>query len=442
MKKIIAFLLVVSLTAAIAIGGTLAYLTDRDSEANVFTVGDVNIGLDEVYEPDSELIPGQPVVKEPTITNEGPNDAWVWATVAVPMNLASVIDFNEQGAGWTWDNGTNVQIEGKDYVLYTVLYNEALENGEVTSELFKTVELDSTVDIDPNGQWHTVVGGTPTDLGWNSSNPNPVIYVSAYAIQKDGFDTVEAAYAAYNTQWGTSGTEYAAPAVAISSADELTAALAAGGNYVLANDLVLDADSTITIPAGKSTTLDLNGKKISGTADGTSNREMFLVKGDLTVTDGEISMDATVDQGWGAMSTIFDVTAGGVLNLDGVTAVNEGGTSMNFVVHLNNWGEVTLNVADSTLKAAYIPVRVFNSGNDMNNVTIEDTTLEGKYCFWVHNYTAADFGHSADKAAAHEALLNLDIFGNGNVFTNTGYAPVMFGFDDTVYYNANGEVIQ
>ena len=39
-KKIIAWLLVVVLTAGAAIGGTLAYLTDRDSEANVFTVGD------------------------------------------------------------------------------------------------------------------------------------------------------------------------------------------------------------------------------------------------------------------------------------------------------------------------------------------------------------------------------------------------------------------
>ena len=43
MKKIIAWLLVLSLTAAISIGATLAYLTDTDEDVNVMTLGNVKI---------------------------------------------------------------------------------------------------------------------------------------------------------------------------------------------------------------------------------------------------------------------------------------------------------------------------------------------------------------------------------------------------------------
>ena len=43
MKKTIALLLTVALTAAVAIGGTLAYLSDEDEDVNVMTLGNVFI---------------------------------------------------------------------------------------------------------------------------------------------------------------------------------------------------------------------------------------------------------------------------------------------------------------------------------------------------------------------------------------------------------------
>ena len=444
-KKIIALLLVVALTAAVAVGGTLAYLTDRDSEANVFTVGDVNIDLNESFNQGDTLIPGVDIAKKPTITNEGPNEAYVWATVAVPANLAPVVDFTGRGTGWeAMDSTTSTTINNEDYVLYTILHTNALEVGGVTNALFSNVALSSSVDVDPDGNWHTVVDGVATDLGWSNADGNPVIHVSAYAIQTDGFNSVAEAYAAYNTQWGANGTAYGGQATLVGTADELAAVLTNGGIAVLSADIDMDADSTITIPAGTTATLNLNGNTLSGTAEGTGNREMMLVKGNLTVTNGELEMNTTVNQGWGSMSTIFDVTSGGVLNLDGVTAVNEGGTDMNFVVHLNNWGEVTLNVTDSTLEAGYVAVRVFNSGNDMNNVTIKNTTLKAPRCLWVHNYTEADLG-SADKALAQQALLNFNIYGNGNTFSydSASYSgPVRFGYTNSIYCDANGNVIQ
>jgi len=225
----------------------------------------------------------------------------------------------------------------------------------------------------------------------------------------------------------------------VATVDELNAAFQNGGNYILIADIELN--KTITIPAGKTVAIDLNGYTINGTLSGTGNQDLFLVKGNLTVKNGAITLTATQNQGWGAMSTIFDITAGGAVTLDKVVAENKGGTDMNFVAHLNNWGTATLNVTNSTLKATYIPVRVFNSGNDMNNVTIENTILEGKYCYWVHNYTVADFG-TAEKAEHQKTLLNVDIFDNGNTFANTGKAPVLYGFTNTVYCDANGNIVE
>ena len=43
MKKALTWLLIVALTAAVAVGGTMAYLTDTDEDTNVMTLGNVKI---------------------------------------------------------------------------------------------------------------------------------------------------------------------------------------------------------------------------------------------------------------------------------------------------------------------------------------------------------------------------------------------------------------
>ena len=225
MKKIVTMALVMTLTAGVAITGTLAYLTDRDSKANVFTVGDVEIELNEDFAQGETLVPGVKIEKEPTITNTGKNDAWVWATVAIPSALddadasKNVLHFNYykdhvNDDEWTWKDTegnwlvATDKINNIDYNLYTVLYQTSLKPGEETSAVIHTVYMDAHIDIDPDGNWYHVEKGVATDLGWNSDEEgNPVIYVSAYAIQAEGFDTVQDAYAAYNDQWTTTDNE-------------------------------------------------------------------------------------------------------------------------------------------------------------------------------------------------------------------------------------------
>ena len=213
---------------------------------------------------------------------------------------------------------------------------------------------------------------------------------------------------------------------------------------VLNEDVVLGASATraadpkLTITNGKSLTIDLNGHKLSATTAQSGNCEVFLVKGNLTIKNGTIEYEHVGENmGWNAMTTIFDVTAGGVLSLEGVTAKNLGGSDMGFVAHLNNWGEVTLNVENSTLESNYVAVRVFNSGNDKNNVVIKNSTLKAdNYAFWVHNYTVADFGTEA-KFEAHKALLNFDIFNGTNTFVGKNNTPIRFGMTNALYF---GEV--
>ena len=199
------------------------------------------------------------------------------------------------------------------------------------------------------------------------------------------------------------------------------------------------ADPSYTVKAGKNLTIDLNGKKLSATSTQTGkNYNMFEVRGTLTVKNGTIEYEHKGENmEWNSSTNIFNVTAGGVLNLEGVTATNLGGSDMGFVAHLNNWGEVTLNVENSTLESNYVPVRVFNSGNDMNNVDIKNSTLKGgSYAFWVHNYTAVDFGSEA-KAEAQKALLNLNIYNQGNTFS-PDLNGIRYGFTNSIRTDAYG----
>lgn len=86
-----------------AVGGTLAWLTDKDQAENVFTVGSVDIELKEVnyfnghFVPTSmdgknhfnNVMPGDEITKTPTITNTGKNDAYVRVVVEVKNDIAN-----------------------------------------------------------------------------------------------------------------------------------------------------------------------------------------------------------------------------------------------------------------------------------------------------------------------------------------------------------------
>ena len=402
MKKFLSLLLVVVLTATLAVGGTLAYLTDRDSKVNVFTVGDVSIKLEEDFDQGATLIPGVNIDKKPTITNIGKNDAWVWAEIAVPHELNStssaaknIIHFNMSAESvadgqWNWWDGAgysegaymikekvDIKGDGVLYDVYTVQYETALKPGETTAHpVIYKVYLDPHVDIDPEGNWAWVENGTVTPVVWNSNtNGNPVIYVSAYAVQKEGFNTVYDAYKAYQAQWGDNGAEWA-ETVKVSGADK-TAVVNAIADAKDGDIIVLSADTTIAganatdkLVIEKAVTLDLNGKTLT-TECGWGGIDL---KGGASIINGTIKHT-------GNTAAIKVFQAERIANVTIDVTETAGKTKGGIVVQS---GDSYLgSIENVTITGATNGIELYRSTNEaaigsMKNVTI-DATANGIY---------------------------------------------------------------
>lgn len=198
-KKSIILIISIVLAVAVGLGGTLAFFTDRDSDTNVFTVGNVDIELNEDFVQNSTLMPDVEINKDTWITNNGTNPAYVWMTVAVPEGLHDCVDLT-----WTDDANPEGPVDAKDadgnpYKVYLVKVEEPLNPGENTPIMLDSVKLKSNVDYQ-DGQFVLVENGEVTPIDFDLSNVK--IPVSAFAIQTEGFEDFDEAYAAYGDQWG------------------------------------------------------------------------------------------------------------------------------------------------------------------------------------------------------------------------------------------------
>ena len=181
--------------------GTYMYLTSQANVTNTFTVGNVNITMDETDIDDSTLgkerdtantyhiYPGQSYIKDPIVhVSAGSEDSWVFVTVK--NEIASI----EENDNTSYKNIT-AQIEeswtkiGDDGV-GTILYKYSagkVDNSDTVQDL--TVFEGFTVDDDITG---TVLAG------YN----NKTVIVNAYAVQAEGFTTAEEAW---NTAFSSVG---------------------------------------------------------------------------------------------------------------------------------------------------------------------------------------------------------------------------------------------
>lgn len=243
-KKIVALCLCVAL-AVVAIGGaTLAYFTDTDNETNTFTTGGVKIELIEqqrnadgtaleAFKNNKVLMPivgsaqGEQVTvggvelptaenyvdKIMTIKNTGVSDAYVRIFVAVPTALQNgqtpnaprydVLHWNFNGdscAEGEWTDEIVVanptEIDGVEYKIYSRTYTTALKANEATATpAYIGFYLDKTVDMNADGEYTVDWGNGPEVIDYDLSD-GVEIPVFAQAIQADGFDSAEAAFAA------------------------------------------------------------------------------------------------------------------------------------------------------------------------------------------------------------------------------------------------------
>ena len=232
MKKIIAWLLVLALTAAISIGATLAYLTDTDEDVNVMTLGKVKIDqleyervndefkdadatvqefhdnkplIPAVTDKDFTYIPGDTYVdwtqigkdgytsdiwdpskinneqdKMVFIKNKGDYDAFVrsvfafeagkYATLAEFRQMVH-LNLNETDYTWEWVE-TPVTIGESTYFVATATYNKVLAPGALTEISLSQIALDKTAtnaDVEAFGDTYQIL-------------------VKSQGIQADGFE--------------------------------------------------------------------------------------------------------------------------------------------------------------------------------------------------------------------------------------------------------------
>ena len=399
---------------------TLKVKAKDEAAADVFTIKSVTINDVNTTADFSASMLGQEMVQYESWTNWGtPAEYNVFKGTQGVTAEPTVIETTKAGTLVIPQATTNV----------TVVFNQKGVNGTMDMEDM-VVNLDLVLDQDDE-PWNPGFHYTYTLIfGLDEILINPSVDEWEEYVWNEN---------------GSNGEIDADNAANVTTEAQLAAAVAEGGKIVLQNNIALETVKNLTVAAGKTVVLDLNGYTLSSEPTATNsgtNYEMFLVKGDLTVKNGTITTEYKgTNLGWGGMTTIFDITAGGLVYLSDVEATNLGGSDMAFVAHLNNWGEATLSVDRSTLTSNYVAVRVFNSGYDKNNVSIYNSTLEGgSNAFWVHNYTAADFGSEA-KAESQKALLNFDIFNGTNTFIGgKEFTPIRYGFTDAIYLDAEGNV--
>lgn len=210
-KKAMLMTLCAIILVVATVFGTMAYLTSTDTVENTFTVGNVAIKLDEakvgtdgkaltgadatrVKENSYKLLPGHTYNKDPMVTLlAGSETSYVKMTVTV--NKANELDaiFAPSGADLTsifngYDSATWIaKGDTKDATAntrtYEFWYKEAV--GAPTAD----VELDALFDS-------ITVPGTITKEQL-ATIEGMTITVNAYAIQADGFENADEAWAAF-----------------------------------------------------------------------------------------------------------------------------------------------------------------------------------------------------------------------------------------------------
>ncbi len=214
MKKKTKALLLASSAVVLVAGsvlGTLAFLTDRENVVNVFTIGKVDITLDETdVDGDDDtkknayrLVPGEEYVKDPTITVvAGSEEAYIRMLVTVHnWSVAEPLIFDSvpyealggyDAAKWEYVDTTPVKddAKGEDYAVIEYRYYQTED------------ALDSTADKELPALFTTLkIPGelTGTELQALYDGGFKMV-IQGHAIQAAGFTNADEAWAAFDAQ--------------------------------------------------------------------------------------------------------------------------------------------------------------------------------------------------------------------------------------------------
>lgn len=170
MKKKLSILAVLALLTVASLA-TLAYLTDSaDALTNTFTVGDIEIELEEEFDEDPKIYPGAEIGKEPVVTVLKDSEP-TYLYIFIDNKIGDIAKLDLDDAKWL-----PVGTSGKVYRYFSVVPGSASDQ-EFT--MFTKVTFDETL--------------TKEDL---EAIGTPEIVVAAYAHQEAGVLPAEADAAA------------------------------------------------------------------------------------------------------------------------------------------------------------------------------------------------------------------------------------------------------
>lgn len=188
--KLVVAMLAVTLLIGCAIGGTVAWLTaTTDSVVNTFTYGDINITLDETKPANQQakIIPGVNIEKDPKVTVEANSEACYLFVKITEENWPTFKEVDGTTKKVSYDIATDWKpLEDQAGVYYREV-DATTANAGVSYYILKG---DTTY---PNGV--VTVSENLTKNEVNGITTQPKLTFTAYAVQKDGFNTAAAAWA-------------------------------------------------------------------------------------------------------------------------------------------------------------------------------------------------------------------------------------------------------
>lgn len=248
-RKLLLVALSLCMVAILAMGGTLAYLTDTDNDVNTFTVGKVKIVQNEKdrngkdFE-DAKLFPIVDDVVDAQGFHQGKNyldkmvsvtvdanseDVYVRTYMAIPAALdngpttfdanANILHWNGASAKydkaiaehgkvnvdenyWYWGtdlsndwpgnggawNGYQTTVNGVLYNVYVATHSDVLQAGDTTAPSLLGVYLDKMVNVDEEGYFLMEEGGARgTAINFDLSKEFNIL-IKTEAVQATGFD--------------------------------------------------------------------------------------------------------------------------------------------------------------------------------------------------------------------------------------------------------------
>lgn len=192
-----------SIIGVVGISGAFAYLTDTDTADNTFTVGKVEIELQEPTWDETaaeDMAANATIAKDPQVKNIGVNDAYVYLKVTVPVETvitaqpdgtrnaeaATQLFTYEVNDGWTEIASAKEEnvTDGSGTYTYVYYYENAIAANETTPTLFDEVTFANVIEGEVDETTQTIT-------------------VDAYAIQSENLTdgtSIEDAYGIYVNQ--------------------------------------------------------------------------------------------------------------------------------------------------------------------------------------------------------------------------------------------------